>query len=296
MTTADSTSNALRQWLDAVQPRHDDDPLALAAELQQRAADLPADADGAALLRLAEHVALAHLADAARLSALVAAVPSAVAAAAPVAPVLGRLRWSIAQVTGEAAPAPDNGPRWAALHNVALALAQRGQAARAGELLAGEAAAALALGAAPEAKHYAASCNNTALELRLGPRGEPQRDALMLQAATLARRAWASAGTWMNVERADYQLALCHAVLGQGDEALQHARRCLATCEAEGADATERFFAHEALARAEHARGDAPAWAAQHARMAALLAEVPEADGLRAWCAQTLAALPALQP
>jgi len=54
----------------------------------------------------------------------------------------------------------------------------------------------------------------------------------------------------------------------------------------------EHFFAHEALARAHSAAGDGGAVQAARAQMAALLPQIDEADGLRAWCADTLAALP----
>ena len=99
----------------------------------------------------------------------------------------------------------------------------------------------------------------------------------------------------MQVERADYRLALCHAAAGQGAEAVEHAQRCLAACVAAGdeADAMEHFFAHEALVRAHRAADDAAAAAAAQQRMQGLLADIPEADGLRAWCADVLSTLPA---
>jgi hypothetical protein len=324
---------ARRAWLDRCQQRHAEHSAEVAAELQQAAATLCADAQGAEAVRLAEHVCLAHLADAASLQAFVAALPPALRAAEPTAAQVLRTAWALAQVqrglapehsgtrtsTRTTAPAatqvnagtvagatpagpPADGPRWSALLNVVLALAQRGQAGRGQALLAAEEDAALAQGSSPAGRAYAISCNNVAMELRLARRAAADADAdadadvavdaLMLDAAARARRAWASAGNWMNVERADYQLALCHAVLCQGDAALAHARQCLASCVDHGADAAERFFAHEALAHAQHARGDAAALAAEKARMQTLLAEVPQADGLYAWCAQTLQALP----
>jgi hypothetical protein len=120
----------------------------------------------------------------------------------------------------------------------------------------------------------------------------------MLEAAATARRAWARAGGWREVERADYRLALCHAAADQGAEAVAHARRCLAGVEAGDpatgtvADAVEHFFAHEALVRAYRAAGDAVAAAVSVQRMHALLPAIAKADGLRDWCAQALADLP----
>ena len=305
---ADTTANpaasqpaeppGLRAWLDQLLQQHDTQPATVAAALARRAPTLPADAEGGEALRLAEHVLLAHLADAPGLQALLDQLRPALADAPASAPSLQRLHWALATLTGEPAPVLPDAPRWRALQNVVLAMAATGRCGQAAALLMVDEPAALAQGPSEAGKAYAAAANNVASHLQTGPRGEPARDALMLQAATLARRAWASAGGWMQVERADYRLALCHAVLGQGAEALAHARQCLAACVAggeaagEAANAMEHFFAHEALVRAHHAAGDAQAAAAATQRMHSLLVDIAEADGLRVWCAKVLADLP----
>ena len=311
-TTADATAETtpnpapslpaeppgLRTWLDQLLQQHDTQPAAVAAALAQRAPALPADAEGAEALRLAEHVLLAHLADVPGLQAFVDALPAPLGDAPATAPSLQRLRWALATLTGQPGPALPDAPRWRALQNVVLAMAATGRSSEAAALMLADEPTALAQGQSDAGKACAAAANNVASHLQTGPRGDAARDALMLQAAALARRAWASAGGWMQVERADYRLALCHAVLGQGAEALAHARQCLAACVAggeaagEAADAVEHFFAHEALVRAHHAAGDAQAAAAATQRMHTLLADIPEADGLRAWCADVLADLP----
>ena len=274
----------------------------MAAALAQRAPTLPADAEGGEALRLAEHVLLAHLADVPGLQAFVDALPAALVDAPATAPSLQRLHWALATLAGRPAPAPPDAARWRALQNVVLAMAATCRCSQATALLMADEHAALAQGQSEAGKAFAAAANNVASHLQTGPRGDAARDALMLQAATLARRAWASAGGWMQVERADYRLALCHAVLGQGAEALAHARQCLAACVAGGvaggetagdaANAVEHYFAHEALVRAHHAAGDAQAAAAATRHMHTLLADISEADGLRAWCADVLADLP----
>lgn len=204
--------------------------------------------------------------------------------------------------TGPIPPAPPEAPRWRALQNVVLALAGLGRSSEAAALLAADEAAARAQGDAEAGVAYASTANNVAGHLQIGnlrgdadadaPR-DAERDALMLQAAAIARRAWDSAGHWMHAERAEYRLALCHAVAGQGAAAVHHAGLCLAGCETAGdaADAVEHYFAHEALVRAHRAAGDAPAAAAALQRMPMLLAQISEADGLRDWCARTLAEL-----
>ena len=83
--------------------------------------------------------------------------------------------------------------------------------------------------------------------------------AAMLEFAAGSKLHWSKAGTWLEIERGDYDLARCHLAAGRLDEALNHAAQCLATCTQNDAPPYEHFFAHEALARVQHARGDAPA-------------------------------------
>jgi hypothetical protein len=285
----------LRSWLDQAQSQHADQPLAIAAGLTARAAHLPASADGAEAIRLAEHVWLAHAADTAGLQAFLAALPSSLSQDTTTAPGLQRAHLALAWLAGQPMPAQTDAIRWRVLQNVVLAMATQGRSEQALALLQADETAALAQGQSDAGKAFAATANNVASHLQDGPRGDAARDALMLQAAAIARRAWASAGGWMQVERADYRLALCHAAAGQGAEAVEHARRCLAGCVAAGeqADALEHFFAHEALVRAHRAAGDPAAAGAAVQRMQVLLADIAEADGLRAWCAEVLVALPA---
>lgn len=298
----DSTpAPTLADVLAHAEDHHADHPAATLALLMDRAAALPADADGARALRLAEHVALGHLGDASGLAALLAVAPADLAHAEATAATVQRLQWALAMVTGTKAPVlPPDALRWRAMQNVVLALAAQRRWAEAAALLAADAPAAQALGTGEAAQAYAASANNVAADLQASgpPAGAPRdaaHDALMLQAATLARQAWGHAGTWRHAERAEYRLALCHAVAGHGAAAVLHALRCLEGCTAAGdaADAVEHFFAHEALARAHQAAGDTAAAALARTAMAALLPQIDTADGLQAWCADVLASVPA---
>lgn len=286
----------LADWLDQAQQRHADETDAVRAGLLQRAATLPADTSGAQAIHLAEHVWLAHCGEPRGLGDFLQRLPSALHQAEATAPAVMRVQWSIAQVIGAPGPAPDAALRWRALQNVVLALSAQGRNEAGANLLAADEALAAALGTSDAGRAFAASANNVAQHLADAPGREAGRDALMLQAATVARRAWAHAGTWLHAERAEYRLALCHALLGDGGTALHHARLCLHGCaQGDGqqpADAVEHFFAYEALARAHHSAGDAAAAAAAVAQMAALLPGIDQADGLRAWCAQVLQDLP----
>ena len=297
----------LRHFLDEAHETHARQARAVADELLARAAALPPDDIGAEAVRLAEHVMLGHLADAGALGRFLQALPGLSTPADPPAAAAwsearARAQWALdtlaaegdpdARTSGRGASTLPDAPRWRALQNVVLALAATGRVAAASARLADEAAAATAHPEADARRAYAACTNNVALELREGPRGDAARDALMLEAAALARRAWTAAGTWLHVERADYQLARCHAAIGRGAEALAFANACLDGCVMNGADADERFFAHEALCHAHRAAGDEASAANERQRMRALLDEVTDAE-MHAWCSAVLAGIEA---
>ena len=280
--------NDLAAWLPQAWNDHAKQPQQVLDALAARWPDLPDAPEGAQALRLAEHVALAHLPQpqgAQTLRALLQTVPPH----DQLAPAAAASRWALAALDGTESPPAADADRWRALQNLVLALAAQHRHEEASRwLLADEARAATA--APPTARAYAASANNVAQGLRLGPRGSAAADALMLQAAALSRRAWAAAGTWLEVERADYQLAMCHAAVGEGTQAQAHAATCIAACEAHAAAADERFFAHECAVHAARAAGDEAGAAAHRERMLTLLAQVEDA-GTRQWCEETLAAL-----
>lgn len=288
----------MRVWLDQALERHAEAPEAVAAELAQHATSLPADAAGAELIALAEHVWLGHLADAAGLRAFVDQLPADLHNAEATAPVLQRLAWALACLADQpepellALPALPDAQRWRALQNVVLAMALQGRCEAANALLLRDEGKASSHGNAPAGRAFAASANNIASHLCAGPRGDAARDALMLTAAAMSRRAWGHAGGALQVERAEYRLALCHAVLDQGAAALRHAQQCLLICQAEGSDPVELFFAQEAIARAHLAGANADAAAGARLQTQALLPGISEADGLRAWCAAALETLP----
>ena len=85
----------LRAWLDQLLDQHTTQPAKVAAALAQRASTLPADAEGGEALRLAEHVLLAHLADAAGLLAFVKRLPATLGGTPATAPSLQRLYWAL---------------------------------------------------------------------------------------------------------------------------------------------------------------------------------------------------------
>ena len=118
------------------------------------------------------------------------------------------------------------------------------------------------LAALPDAKPadhrpLAIACNNMAWVLHdLGAARSAAETAAMLDFAAASREHWSHSGTWLEVERADYGLALTHLSAGRPDDALRHAAQCLASCISHAAPPYEHFFGHEALARVQHARAD----------------------------------------
>jgi tetratricopeptide (TPR) repeat protein len=129
----------------------------------------------------------------------------------------------------------------------------------------------------PAARALAVTGNNLACALEEKAERSPEERALMKQAAEVARRFWGIAGTWVEVERAEYRLAMVHLAVGEPSTALAHAKACLGICEANQADATERCFALEALAAAELAAGTVDAARAARDRAAGLIPAIDAA-------------------
>ena len=123
------------------------------------------------------------------------------------------------------------------------------------------------------------ACHNMAWTLHdRGSARSAEETAAMLEFAAGSKLHWSKAGTWLEIERGDYDLARCHLAAGQLDEALNHAAQCLATCTQNDAPPYEHFFAHEALARVQHARGEPAARARHVAELQAAFAQLDAAN------------------
>jgi hypothetical protein len=102
----------------------------------------------------------------------------------------------------------------------------------------------------PAARALAVTGNNLACALEETKGRTADEDRLMELAAKVGRRYWEVAGGWLEVERAEYRLAMTYIALGRGREALDYAEACLAICEKNGAEADEIKYAREAVAKA----------------------------------------------
>lgn len=84
----------------------------------------------------------------------------------------------------------------------------------------------------------------------------PEHDAAMIACAEASLWHWWRVGAPTQWAIGEWQCSRVHAVLGHGDEALAHARRCLEIAEADRVDDFVPASAHEALSRAYAALGD----------------------------------------
>ncbi|MDD4972857.1 MAG: hypothetical protein PHY93_00820 [Bacteriovorax sp.] len=76
---------------------------------------------------------------------------------------------------------------------------------------------------------------------------------LMILAATTARKYWEIAGTWKEVERAEYRLSQTYLQAGLLNKSLLHAKNCLDINSQNNNEPLEIFFGYEALAKASKA-------------------------------------------
>lgn len=314
----------LKTWIDDAWRRHGDAPEAVARELPARVTELRNDDEVAEFARLAHHVHGEHLGSWRDGLALLAAVerhavhvgiltPEATTPADPSRSELpesqASLRRFVASLSlglGDGTPR-DSLPPAERIRATALAAASLApfDTGRAHQLLS-EAEHAIEDAGLPPThpaqRTLAIVGNGVAITMEeLPTRDAPQR-ALMLAAAEVARRYWERAGTWLQVERAEYRLAhswLKAAVAGAGDaheaagagrgdaeRARSHAEACLRIVAEHGDVPLELFFGLEPLVLAERALGHADAVAAALARMRSAFGQLPAED--QRWCRASL--------
>lgn len=144
----------------------------------------------------------------------------------------------------------------------------------------------------PANRVLAVTGNNLAVTLEELPARTPAENELMLLAARTGRKFWERAGTWLEVSRAEYRLALSHLKANFRAEARTHAEICLKMCQDNGAGPMDLFFAHEAHARIAAHVGERKAFAAELALVEKYFSMIEGPD--KDWCAATLAQLHAL--
>ena len=281
-------TSPLQAFLQAGWADHGDHPHEVAARLPHAFALVETPADIGPLVRLLTHVHGEHLGQWQRGVELLDAVQRLPAfdgsdvARGPVTRGRAMLRFAGGDASALQGLSAEDAAH--ALASAADALAARGQVARAIETL------HLALARVPEApapghplvRTLAVCGNNMSAVLEkstdLGP---AEREAMLLAAAT-GLRYWKLAGTWLEEERAEYQLARCQLRAGDAAAARDSIDRCIALCGRNAAPAFEQFFGHAVRALACRALGDEAGFAAS--RQAALLhyGSIPGEE--QRWC------------
>jgi DNA-binding transcriptional MerR regulator len=117
-------------------------------------------------------------------------------------------------------------------------------------------------------------------------------DDEMLNAAHASRYHWGEVGEAVNLSRGEWQVSRVYSVLGRGEPALYHARRCVEINE--GNDAREDWelgSAYEAMARACAVAGDLAGRDEWKSRAVSELAKIKDAED-RQVLEQDIATLP----
>ena len=108
--------------------------------------------------------------------------------------------------------------------------------------------------------------NHTWRLLETGNRTREQDDE-MIHAAHASRFHWGRVGGAVELCRGEWQISRVYSVLGRGEPAVHHARRCLDIVEGNGIGGFDVAAANEGLARAYATLGDIGS-AREHARRA----------------------------
>jgi len=143
----------------------------------------------------------------------------------------------------------------------------------------------------PMHRALAVTGNGLACTLEERPGRSSDERALMILAAQTARHHWAIAGTWLEIERAEYRLAMSWLQAGDPAQARTHAQACLEIVAANDGAALERLFGWEALGRVERAAGNPAGHAQALAQARGAYAALADAD--QRWCAASLEQLAA---
>ena len=138
----------------------------------------------------------------------------------------------------------------------------------------------------PANRSLAITNNNLATALESKANLSPSEISLMIKSANAARKFWELAGTWMQVERAEYRLAKVYLKADLNQKALNAAGNCLEISLQNNAPLLEIFFAQEVLCLSCRANGliNEAAQALGEAEKA--YNEMPDTD--KKWCSQSL--------
>jgi hypothetical protein len=140
-------------------------------------------------------------------------------------------------------------------------------------------------------RRFAAQLFNSTWDLIDQPDRSSADDEAMMLSAAASLWHWSQVGSAAELVTGNWQVAHVFSLLGHGEVALPFARRGLALAEAEGWRGWRLASAHEGMARASAAAGDAVGRAEQVAAAQAALDQEPDEED-RAVVAGQLSTVP----
>lgn len=131
--------------------------------------------------------------------------------------------------------------------------------------------------------------NNLACALEEKKSRTKSETDLMILAAQTGRKYWEIAGSWLEVERAEYRLSQTYLKANDFVKALEHAQTCLEVVQENNAPPLEFFFGYEALALIEKARNNSIGFLKAVEQVKANFEKLNSED--KSWCESSLSKL-----
>lgn len=138
----------------------------------------------------------------------------------------------------------------------------------------------------PAQKSLAMTGNNLASTLEEKENRKAEETELMIFAATIGREFWEVAGSWKEIERAEYRLAKTYLAAQILDRAFEHAEKCLEIVSQNNNEPLEVFFGQEALALVEKARKNQLGYEEAKKNMSEAFTKLSSED--QSWCKTSL--------
>ncbi len=138
----------------------------------------------------------------------------------------------------------------------------------------------------PAYKSLAATSHNVAGALLELEHLSPVQTQLMIRSAVISRTNWEIAGTWVEVERAEYHLAKVFYKALKFEDGLKHAQACRDIVKSNGDVPLEKFFACEIMALAHKHLKNLTAFESFKLEMKETFSILAPED--QAWCKESL--------
>lgn len=138
----------------------------------------------------------------------------------------------------------------------------------------------------PANRSLAVTGNNLACALEEKANRTNEETELMIFAAKTGRKFWEIAGTWLEVSRAEYRLAMTYLQADNIQQALHHALTCIEMCRQNNAGPLDMFYAYEAIAQVEVKRQNDLGFKTALQQAESFFQQLSEDD--KTWCQTSL--------